>query len=193
MLIEELLEQYPKTISLKGGTTVIVRPLKALDEVPFHQFFCTIPETECLLFKHRVADLAVIQEWCRQIDYGRILPLLALDGGKIVGVASLHQTLGGWKRHIGRISVVVQPDYRGRGLARALLKELIAIARDAGLEDLTAEFMGDQQSARHVFAACGFSELFCISDYVKDMQANKHEYVLMGRSILTDEEYASAG
>ena len=150
MLIDELLEQYPKTIALKGGLTVQVRPLKALDESPFHQFFLTIPETERLLFKHRVTDLAVIQKWCHGIDYGRILPLLALDGDKTVAVASLHQTLGGWKRHIGRISVVVQPDYRGRGLARALLKELIAIARDAGLEDLTAEFMGDQQSARHV-------------------------------------------
>jgi GNAT superfamily N-acetyltransferase len=110
-----------------------------------------------------------------------------------VADASLHQQLAGWKRHIGRISIVVHPKYRGRGLARALVRELIDVARDAGLEKLEAEFMGDQLAARRVFAEVGFNDLLVIQDYVKDMQANSHEYVLMGRHIITDEEYAGTG
>ncbi len=31
-----------------------------------------------------------------------------------------------------------------------------------------------------------------LEDYVKDMQAIKHDYVLMGLDLKTDEEYASA-
>ena len=111
-----------------------MRPLVAADEEAFHEFFRHVPEQERLLFKHRVTDLQVIRDWCQRIDYGKILPLLAIADDKIVADASLHQQLGGWKRHIGRISVVVHPDYRGRGLARTLVQELIDIARDVGLQ-----------------------------------------------------------
>jgi GNAT superfamily N-acetyltransferase len=192
MQIEDIVEQYPKTVMLKDHTKAVLRPLKSGDEKAFHKFFCEIPETERLLFKNRVTDAVVIRDWCRKIDYGRILPLLAVSGAKVVADASLHQSLGGWKRHIGRVSVVVHPAYRGKGLARSLISELIAVARDVGLEFLQAEFMGEQKSARKIFAELGFAELLTIPEYVKDMQAIKHEYVLMGRGIKTDEEYASA-
>jgi GNAT superfamily N-acetyltransferase len=191
--VEHIIERYPKTVALKAGLKTTVRPLEAGDEKLFHEFFCAVPETERLLFKHRVTDLQVIRDWCQRIDYGKILPLVAIADGKIVADASLHQQLAGWKRHIGRISIVVHPDYRGRGLARLLLQELIDVARDAGLEKLEAEFMGEQQTARRVFAEVGFSDLLVLPDYVKDMQAISHDYVLMGRHIITDEEFAGTG
>jgi len=191
--VEHILERYPKTATLKGNLEATLRPLEASDEKSFHEFFCAVPETERLLFKHRVTDPQVIHDWCGHIDYGKILPIIAIADGRIVADASLHQQLAGWKRHIGRISIVVHPKYRGRGLARALVRELIDVARDAGLEKLEAEFMGDQQAARRVFAEVGFNDLLVIEDYVKDMQANAHDYVLMGRHIITDEEYAGMG
>jgi GNAT superfamily N-acetyltransferase len=191
--VDDLLERYPKAVTLKGNLQAALRPLVAADEKAFHEFFCTVPETERLLFKHRVTEPEVIRDWCQRIDYGKILPLLAIADDKVVADASLHQQLGGWKRHIGRISVVVHPGYRGRGLARTLVQELIDLASDAGLEKLEAEFLGDQQAARLVFAELGFSDLLVLPDYVKDMQAIAHDYVLMGRHIITDEEYAGMG
>jgi len=191
--VDDYLERYPKTVTLKGNLEATVRPLVAADEKAFHEFFVTVPERERLLFKHRVTEPEVIHDWCQRIDYGKILPLLAIADGKIVADASLHQQLGGWKRHIGRISVVVHPGYRGRGLARTLVQELIDIASDVGLEKLEAEFLGDQQAARLAFAELGFSDLLVLPDYVKDMQAIAHDYVLMGRHIITDEEYAGMG
>jgi RimJ/RimL family protein N-acetyltransferase len=193
MQIDEILEQYPKTVKLKTGAAVTLRPLRKTDEEQFHAFFCAIPETERLLFKHRVTSITVIRRWCQKIDPGKILPLLALAGRKIVADASLHQTLGGWKRHVGRISVVVHPDYRGKGLAKIMVSELMHIAHNVGLEKLEAEFMGEQESARRVFASLGFHELLTLPGYLKDMQALPHDYVLMGRDILTDEEYAGVG
>ncbi len=191
--VEDILERYPKKLTLKGNLETTFRPLKATDEKAFHKFFCAVPETERLLFKHRVTDPEIIHDWCQHIDYGKILPIVAIADSQIVADASLHQQLAGWKRHIGRLSVVVHPKYRGRGLARALVQELIDIARDVGLEKLEAEFMGEQQAARRVFAEAGFSDLLVIQDYVKDMQAISHDYVLMGRDIITDEEYAGMG
>ncbi len=116
----------------------------------------------------------------------------ALIGGKIVGVATLHQQLGGWKRHIGRVSVLVHPQFRGRGLATNLIGEILEIARGAGLEKAEAEFIGEQTAAMKMFAMLGFSQLLRLDDYVKDMQAISHDYILMGLDLKTDEEYASA-
>jgi GNAT superfamily N-acetyltransferase len=191
--LSDILEQYPKTVKLKDGSSVVLRPLRATDEKAFHEFFVAVPDTERILFKHRVTDPQVIHEWCQKIDYGRILPMLALDGEKIIADASLHQTLGGWKRHIGRISVVVHPNYRGKGLAKILVSELVQIATNIGLEKLEAEFLGEQKAALRVFGELGFVELLRLPDYVKDMQAISHDYVLMGRELLTDEEYAGMG
>ncbi len=193
MLMEEIIEQYPKTVKLKDGSPITLRPLRAEDEKEFHRFFVAVPETERILFKHRVTDPEVIREWCQRIDYNKVLPILALDGPKIVADASLHQTLGGWKRHIGRVSVVVHPGYRGRGIAGVLVSELIDVARNLGLERLEAEFLGEQKAARRVFEERGFNQFLYLQDYVKDMQAIPHDYVLMGRELITDEEYAGMG
>jgi ribosomal protein S18 acetylase RimI-like enzyme len=190
--IELELQKFPRTVALKDGTKATLRPLRKDDEKDFHQLFLGIPEPERMFIKHRVTDIKVIRDWCHNLDYGRNLPLVGLLGGKITGVATLHQQLSGWKRQIGRVSVSVHPDFRGRGLARALIAEILDIARRAGLERVEAEFIGEQETAIKMFAMLGFSELLRLEDYVKDMQAISHDYILMGLDLRTDEEYVSA-
>jgi GNAT superfamily N-acetyltransferase len=191
--IELELQKFPKVVTLKDSTKVTLRPLRRDDEKDFHKLFLGIPEPERMFIKHRVIDLEVIRDWCRNIDYGRNLPLVALINGKIIGDATLHQQLGGWKRHVGRVSVLVHPEFRGRGLARALVGEIIEIARSASLEKVEAEFIGEQATAIKMFAMLGFSQLLRLEDYVKDMQAITHDYILMGLDLKTDEEYAGVG
>lgn len=193
MSLEFALQKFPKDIKLKDGFKSRVRPLRKDDEKEFHRFFLAVPERERMFIKHRVTDPAVIRDWCQTIDQGRNLPLLALADGRIVADATLHQQLGGWRRHIGRISVLVHPDFRNRGLARALVSEMIQIARSSGLEKLEAEFIGGQEAAMKVFAFLGFSQLLRLEEYVKDMQSIAHDYVLMGLDLKTDEEYAGMG
>jgi GNAT superfamily N-acetyltransferase len=119
---------------------------------------------------------------------------MGLIDKKIVGAATLHQQLGGWKRHIGRVSVLVHPAFRGRGLARGLIiGEILTIARHGGLERVEAEFIGEQEAAMKMFAMLGFNQLVRLEDYVKDMQAITHDYILMGLDLRTDEEYAGVG
>jgi GNAT superfamily N-acetyltransferase len=190
--IELELQQFPKTVTLKDGSKATLRPLQKADEKGFHELFLGIPEPERMFIKHRVTEISVVRDWCHNLDYGRNLPLVGLLGGKITGVATLHQQLSGWKRQIGRVSVSVHPDSRGRGLARALIAETLDIARRVGLERVEAEFIGEQATAMKMFAMVGFNELMRQEDYVKDMQAISHDYILMGLDLRTDEEYVSA-
>jgi GNAT superfamily N-acetyltransferase len=193
MPLELEIQKFPKKIVLKDGLQCSLRPLRKDDEKKFHEFFLDVPEQERMFIKHRVTDPAVIRDWCSSIDLGRNFPLLAIADGKIVGDATLHQQLGGWKRHIGRVSVLVLPKYRGRGLARAMINEITLLARRLGLERVEAEFIGEQEAAIKMFALLGFSNLLRLEDYVKDMTAISHDYVLMGLNLKVDEEYAGVG
>ena len=192
-MLEAILEEFPIEIELKGSLRCVLRPLEAGDETAFHAFFQAVPENERMFIKHRVTEPEIVRNWCQNIDLGRNFPLLALDGGKIVGDATLHQQLGGWKRHIGRVSVLVHPEYRGRGLAKALITQILEIARRIGLEKAEAEFIGEQEAAIKMFGLLGFTPLLRLPGYVKDMQTVTHDYVLMGLDLETDEEYAGVG
>ena len=192
MSLEMALEEYPKDVQLKDFTCTL-RPLDTTDELAFHEFFLAVPNQERMFIKHRVTEPEVIREWCQNIDLGRNLPLLACNHGQIIGDATLHQQLGGWKRHIGRISVLIHPNFRGRGLAKTMVSDVINVARQVGLEKVEAEFIGEQEAAMKVFALLGFTTLARLPDYVKDMQAVTHDYVLMGLDLKTDEEYAGMG
>ncbi len=193
MTLDAVLDKFPREANLKSGLNCLQRPLESTDQAALHQFFLAVPEPERMFIKHRVTDPALIEEWCRTIDLGRNFPLLALSDGQIIGVGTLHQQLGGWKRHVGRVSVLVHPKFRGRGLAKELVMECVEVARQMSLEKVEAEFIGEQEGAMKVFALLSFQVLVRLPDYVKDMQGIRHDYVLMGLDLITDEEYAGVG
>ena len=193
MSFELALKEIEPTFTTDDGIEVQIRPLEAVDEKALLGFFKNLPEPEVMFFKRRVRDPEVIKQWCANIDLYARLPLLALHEGKIIAVASLLQNNGGWKRHIGRISQSILPKYRQKGIAGKLVQELVDVARMAGLQKVEAEFIDKQEGGQKLFALLGFTHLMRLEDYVQDMQAIQHDYVLMGMNLKTDEEYAGMG
>jgi GNAT superfamily N-acetyltransferase len=192
MSLETALEKYPRNLPLKDGTPVVIRPLTKRDESRFHKLFLVVPEAERLFIKCRVTDRHCLHNWFRTLDYEINLPLLMLHKEKVVGEATLHQRMGGWKRHIGLVTVLTHPDYRGRDVAKLLVQDLIEIARHLGLKKLEAELNGERKVAIKALQELGFRELYRLSDYVLDMGFQSHDYVMLGMDLLTDEEYASS-
>jgi GNAT superfamily N-acetyltransferase len=193
MLLVDVLEKYPLQTKLRDGTPVVVRPVAGRDDVKLQKFFLAVPEEERLFVKQPITDRTMFRHWCRQPDFERNLPLLMLHGKKVIGEATLHQRGGGWKRHIGLITLLTLPEYRGRDVSKVLVTQLIHIARHCGLRRLEAELNGERKIALQVLAQLGFNELMRQEDYVFDMKAVTHDYVLMGRSLKQEEEYAGIG
>ena len=193
MSFELALKEIEPTFTTDDGIEVQIRPLEAGDEKALLGFFKNLPEPEVMFFKRRVRDPELIKQWCENIDLYARLPLLALHEGKVIAVASLLQNNGGWKRHIGRISQSILPKYRQKGIAGKLVQELVDVARMAGLQKVEAEFIDKQEGGQKLFALLGFTHLMRLEDYVQDMQAIQHDYVLMGMNLKTDEEYAGMG
>jgi len=118
------------------------------------------------------------------------LPLLMLRGREIIGEATLHRRMGGWKRHIGLVTLLTHPQHRNRDVSKILVSELVDIARHSGLRRLEAELNGERKIALHILAQLGFSKLMNLEDYVLDMTAVAHDYVLLGINLKVSEEYA---
>lgn len=193
MLLEDALDKYPMTTKLRDGTPVAVRPLNRRDDTRLQKFFQSVPEEERLFIKQPITDKTLFRQWCRQADFERNLPLLMLHGKKVIGEATLHQRGGGWKRHIGLITVLTNPEYRGRDVSKVLVAELIEIARHCGLRKLEAEVNGERKIALAVLAQLGFHKLLDLPDYVLDMKAVTHDYVLLGLNLKVDDEFAGIG
>jgi N-acetylglutamate synthase-like GNAT family acetyltransferase len=193
MSFELALKEVATSFTTDDGAEVQIRPLESTDEKTLLSFFKTLPQPELMFFRHRVTDAEVIRGWCDNIRLDVILPLLAIEEGTIVAVATLHQNKGGWKRHIGRLSCSVLPKYRQKGIAGKLIQELVDVARMGGLQKVEAEFIDQQKGGQTLFALLGFSHLVELEDYVQDLQAINHNYVLMGMDLKGDEEYAGMG
>ena len=193
MSIEYALERFPLAVHLKDGTECALRPLNKRDENRLQKFFLAVPEPERLFVKKSVQDRLLFQEWCRKADLERNFPLLMLHGQKIIGEATLHQRPGGWKRHIGLVTVLTHPDYRNRDVAKILVDEIVAVARHLGLKKLECEVNGERQVAIRAMEQLGFRELFRLPEYILDMQSHVHDYVVMGMDLRVEEEYAGVG
>ncbi len=71
----------------------------------------------------------------QKIDFSRHLPLLAFSrAARSSPMPRFISSWGAGNRHIGRISVLVHPDFRGRGLASAMVTEIVELSRQIGLE-----------------------------------------------------------
>ncbi len=193
MIPEYALEKFPIKLKLRDGTAVSVRLIDKSDEGRLQKFLLDVPEEERLFIKQSLTDKTTVREWCKHPDFEHNLPLLMLHGQQVIGLATLHRRLGGWRRHIGLITLLTHPQYRGRDISMVLASELIEIARHSGLRRLEAELNGERVIALKVLARLGFSVLAHLDDYVLDMKAVAHEYVLLGLNLKVDEEYAGVG
>ena len=187
-MLQYILDRFPHEIALPDGAQCTVRPLEAKDEAELERFHLSIPEEDRMFIKDRISDESVFHEWCQNIDLDQNFLLLAFDGDKIVADMTLHQRLAGWRRHIGLVSSLTHPDYRGLNLVHILLSEVVDIARHCGLSRLEARFNAERDTAIAAFLQAGFIQLARIPEYVIDQHDSLHDYVLIGKSLAHAEE-----
>ncbi len=187
---------WPATIELAGGP-VTLRPLTADDKTALLEFFRRVPAPERLYLKEDVTSTQVIDRWVRELDYTRVLPLLAWDGDRIIGDGTLHRSRAEARRHIGELRIVIDPDHRNRGVGRTLLHALVdvACAGDSQLEKLVFEVVADtERAATHTAEAIGFVKVATFSAHIRYFEGEPHDlhvYELqVGEPIVLDDPAA---
>ena len=167
--------RYPQEAALRDGRRVLIRPFTENDVDGLHQFFKSLP-AETRRFAWAPIDKRVtVERWAENLDYARALPLLALDGKKIVADATLHRREGGPLRLVGRVKWLLDPEYRGVGLGTSLVSLFIDIARENGLSHLTCMLISDVEAdAVKTLTDLGF-EKYVIRGYGTDPEGGSHD------------------
>lgn len=180
------LDRYPKPLP----DQITVRPMNATDESSLLQFFKRIPVEERQLFREDVTRISVVQGWIRNLDYSRILPLLAVQGSRIVADATLHRDSGGWSRHVGKVRLTLDPEFRTGGLARLLLQEFLDLSKALGVAVLEGEILDIQEDAASLFEVMGFHCVATLPQHAIDLCGRVHDLRVFSLTIYLPEGLA---
>jgi acetyltransferase len=126
------------------GEAFTVRPIRPEDAENHGAFFSRLsPEDIRYRFFSAIRELSAEQmARMTQVDYDREMAFVAIRDatGDTVGVSRLAIEPGGLT---GEFAVIVQPDMKGRGLARHLMERLIDWARTQGLNEVVGQVLAD--------------------------------------------------
>lgn len=181
-------QAYPKDIMLREGDKVTVRPLGPDDKVRLLEFFERIPEEERYYLKENVASAKVIHGWTANMDFSKVIPIIAVVGDAVVADATLHLNRTPARQHLGEVRVVVDPAYREVDLGGRLIRELLDIAAGLGLAKVGFELVA-QREKEAVLAAerIGFKEFAILEDRVRDFWGN-YQDLMMQEIPISDRE-----
>jgi RimJ/RimL family protein N-acetyltransferase len=180
-----MFEDYPKKATLRNETVITLRPMVREDEQELLAFFGRLPPKDRLFLKDDVTDPKVIHSWAENLDYNRVIPVLAvMQDGRIVGDATLHRTRYGWSTHVGEIRLATDPAFRRQRLGRILSREIFFLALVLKLHKVVAEMMEDQEDAKRVISSLGFQQEAVLKDHVRDLEGKYHNLIVMSQDVV---------
>jgi RimJ/RimL family protein N-acetyltransferase len=178
-----MLKDYPKEVILRSGEKVVLRPMVKEDEKKLLDFFKRLPEEDRLFLKDDVTDPKVIASWAHNLDYDHVIPILAEIDDRIIGDATLHKRTTDKPTDIGEIRIVIDKDFRRRGLGKRLAREIYYLALSKKMNRLVAEVVEDQQAVIRTCEILGFRREKVLEDEAKDLHGEKHNLVIMTANV----------
>jgi acetyltransferase len=148
----------------QDGEEMRIRPIRAEDEPKMVRFHGTLSEDSVYL---RYASLLKLSQRVAHerlaricfIDYERQIALVAerrdpgSDDSRIIAVARLTKVYG---TNDAEFALLVSDAYQRRGIGTDMLRQLIEIGRDEGLDRITADILLQNTGMQHVCRKLGF-------------------------------------
>lgn len=142
---------------LRDGTRVIVRPLRREDIGLYPDFLAAVTAADL-----RLRFLAPTSEVSRDLidklthlDYSHAMAFIAIaeDGGKMLGVARLHDDPSG---DSAEFAILVRSRLKGHGLGWLLMRRLIEFAKAKGLKTVHGQVLRENTTMLTMCAELGF-------------------------------------
>jgi RimJ/RimL family protein N-acetyltransferase len=173
---------YPRTMQL-AGAELAVRYMQPSDEAAVSTFARAQPPHDLLFMRRDITAPKVMAAWLQGLENGSLTTLLAVKDGNVQGCAAIIRDELSWSPHVGEIRILVDRQFRGKGLGHALAQECFAIALGLGVEKLIAYMTVDQQAAIAVFEELGFHAEALLRDHVQDRNGTRHDVVLLSQDV----------
>src|SRR5712692_8230493 len=146
---------FPRDVRMDNGKTLELRLMGRGDRDEIVRFARALPKQDLLFLRMDITDPRNVDAWIDNVEGDRSVTILAYDGGRLAGYATLHHNEVLWTRHVGEIRTNVGADFRGIRLGARLVEEMFAIAKEIGLKKITANMTSDQKAARATFERLG--------------------------------------
>jgi RimJ/RimL family protein N-acetyltransferase len=174
--------EYPKRIELKSGQEVWLRPMRKDDRDRIFAFFSKVPLRDRRFLKHDVSQREVITNWCQNLDYDQVLPILAVvredEHERVVADASLHTERHGWATHVAKIRLVIATEMRKKGLGHVIIRELYDRAVARGIQKIQAEVRDDNVDAKTLLKRLGFKKEAVFKKHAMDLKGALHDVII---------------
>jgi len=170
-------EQYEHTEQF-GDIEVFFRPVKPTDETLEREFFYSLSDESVY---YRFFNLV------KAMPHEKVQPLVNIDYREEMAIVGLIGEPGDEEMvAIGRfkldpsdnyaeVAFLVRDDFQNRGIGTHLMKKLIEIAREKGIEGFKAEVLAENKKMMHVFHKCGYPIHSRLEDGVYSLKINFSE------------------
>jgi L-amino acid N-acyltransferase YncA len=163
MLPDEI-KNHREVVTLKDGVRVLLRPTTREDGAALLEYFSHVSDEDMRYMRHNVKDPAIVKGWCENLNYAKILPIVAIVKDRVVGSASL-RFYEGPKRHIAEIRLFLAKDFRQRGLGMKMTRSMIDMARKQDVRVIVAEIIAEKTKVVRAFEQVGFVNKCLLEDY----------------------------
>lgn len=174
---------FPKQITLKNGDSVTIRLQEHHDAEALLAFYRSLPEEDRIFLDDDCTTRAWADRFIHRSDFDKVIPLVAEARGKILAHAWLIRTHYGWMAHVGQLRLAVARSCQRLGLGSFMVRELLLIATDLGLEKMTVRMMDNQHGAIRAFEKIGFRKNAEFPHIVKDTLGRPRNLVIMANDI----------
>lgn len=100
---------------------------------------------------------------------------VAEDAGTVAGYAVLHQLRG----EAEIFTLVVAPEFQGKGIGTALLADLMSEANREGAFRVVLQVRSSNDHAIHIYKKAGFVQTGVISDYYANRDGTREDALFM--------------
>jgi RimJ/RimL family protein N-acetyltransferase len=177
------LEGFPRSVTLRDGTALTVRPTKRGDQEALLAFYREMPQEDRLFLKDDVTTASWADRFIRRIERNEALSFVAETDGRIVAEATLYRPQHGWSAHVGELRVAVARSHRRRGLATILAGMLVKVATDQGADKIVVEVVENQVPALRTFAKLGFQQEAVLRGHVRDIRGARRDLLILSNDV----------
>lgn len=163
-------------MSLTDGRQISVRPYEVDDFEKLLSMFASLSR-EALRFAMPPYDRPRLELWT---DMKRNLLLLALDGDRVIGVATVWGSARPREKGIGAFATYIHQDYQNKGLGSEMTKLVLDLAGRRGFHRISLQVVAENTAAIRVYVKVGFRLEGRMKDSYFGDDQRYHDNLIMG-------------
>ena len=156
-----------------------LRPLNADHRHAAETFAAKIPQGERAFIDRALLSQVLVASWTQRTPARRVG---AFIGDEMVAILTVNPGQG-WMSKVGEVRLVVLPEARGQGIAKAMADRAVSLADEMELNKLCIEVLASLDRVIDMFIAVGFEREAVLRNHVIDGDGQPGDLCILSRFV----------